>query len=46
MENPTYTFKETNLENRELKIEVWGVGAHGRKSGAWFVKFISLKGIL
>ena len=45
MENPTYSFKETNLvlssyKNRKLKVKMWWVGTREGKKRAFFATFI------
>ena len=46
MENPTHSFRETNLviqrtyKNRKLKVKLWLVGAHVRKKRVFFVPLI------
>ena len=49
MENPTHSFRETNLvlyliKNRKSKEKLWWVGACERKKNAFSVRFILSKG--
>ena len=50
MENPTHSFRETNLcfssyKNRKLKVKLWWVGARDRKKKRFLVTFVMSKGI-
>ena len=49
MENPTHSFRETNLcfssyKNCKLKVKLWWVGVRERKNRVFFVPFILSKG--